>query len=136
MEKMIERTCRNCGNKRSASFIAFCPHCSRFDYSECEYVSPVTECTVFMGDEKIGAVNAYTDDNCESDDNAFYDISVPVVGISETLKTKGDPLIAVTYVISDKVIKPLTKEIHLFDTYVAGVSYLKDKTQRQTYTAA
>lgn len=50
MEKMIERTCRNCGNiykfKRSASFIAFCPHCRRFDYSECEYVSPVTECTV------------------------------------------------------------------------------------------
>lgn len=28
----------------------------------------------------------------------------------------------------DKVIKPLTKEIHLFDTYVAGVSYLKDKS--------
>jgi len=28
----------------------------------------------------------------------------------------------------DKVIKPLIKEIHLFDTYVAGVSYLKDKT--------
>lgn len=27
----------------------------------------------------------------------------------------------------DKVIKPLIKEIHLFDTYVAGVSYLKDK---------
>lgn len=31
----------------------------------------------------------------------------------------------------DKVIKPLTKEIHLFDTYVAGVSYLKDKTVLQ-----
>ena len=30
-----------------------------------------------------------------------------------------------------KVIKPLTKEIHLFDTYVAGVSYLKDKTVLQ-----
>ncbi len=28
----------------------------------------------------------------------------------------------------DKVLKPLIKEIHLFDTYVAGVSYLKDKT--------
>ena len=28
----------------------------------------------------------------------------------------------------DNVIKPLIKEIHLFDTYVAGVSYLKDKT--------
>ena len=28
----------------------------------------------------------------------------------------------------DKVIKPLIKEIHLFDTYVAGVSYPKDKT--------
>lgn len=28
----------------------------------------------------------------------------------------------------DKVIKPLIKEIHLFDTYVAGVSYLKDKS--------
>ena len=31
----------------------------------------------------------------------------------------------------DQVIKPLTKEIHLFDTYVAGVSYLKDKTVLQ-----
>lgn len=31
----------------------------------------------------------------------------------------------------DKVIKPLTKEIHLFDTYVAGVSYLKDKSVLQ-----
>ena len=31
----------------------------------------------------------------------------------------------------DKVIKPLTKEIHLFDTYVAGVSFLKDKTVLQ-----
>ena len=31
----------------------------------------------------------------------------------------------------DNVIKPLTKEIHLFDTYVAGVSYLKDKTVLQ-----
>ncbi|WP_294412870.1 HIRAN domain-containing protein [uncultured Ruminococcus sp.] len=30
-----------------------------------------------------------------------------------------------------KAIKPLTKEIHLFDTYVAGVSYLKDKTVLQ-----
>ena len=31
----------------------------------------------------------------------------------------------------DKVIKPLIKEIHLFDTYIAGVSYLKDKTVLQ-----
>ncbi len=31
----------------------------------------------------------------------------------------------------DHVIKPLTKEIHLFDTYVAGVSYLKDKSVLQ-----
>lgn len=31
----------------------------------------------------------------------------------------------------DQVIKPLTKEIHLFDTYVAGVSYLKDKSVLQ-----
>ncbi len=28
----------------------------------------------------------------------------------------------------DTVIKPLTKEIHLFDTYVAGVTHLKDKS--------
>ncbi|MCD7741406.1 MAG: HIRAN domain-containing protein [Ruminococcus sp.] len=28
----------------------------------------------------------------------------------------------------DEIIKPLTKEIHLFDTYVAGVSYLDDKS--------
>ena len=28
----------------------------------------------------------------------------------------------------EKALKPLTKEIHLFDTYVAGVSYLNDKT--------
>ena len=27
-----------------------------------------------------------------------------------------------------EVIKPLKKEIHLFDTYVAGVTHLKDKT--------
>ena len=27
-----------------------------------------------------------------------------------------------------EVIKPLSKEIHLFDTYVAGTSHLKDKT--------
>ena len=26
----------------------------------------------------------------------------------------------------DQMLKPLTKEIHLFDTYVAGTSYLKD----------
>lgn len=31
----------------------------------------------------------------------------------------------------DKVIKPLIKEIHLFDTYIAGVSYLKDKAVLQ-----
>lgn len=31
----------------------------------------------------------------------------------------------------DQVIKPLTKEIHLFDTYVAGVSYLSDKSVLQ-----
>ncbi|MBP7187703.1 MAG: HIRAN domain-containing protein [Ruminococcus sp.] len=31
----------------------------------------------------------------------------------------------------NEVIKPLTKEIHLFDTYVAGVSYLKDKSVLQ-----
>ncbi len=31
----------------------------------------------------------------------------------------------------DKVIKPLTKEIHLFDTYVAGVSYIKNKSVLQ-----
>lgn len=28
----------------------------------------------------------------------------------------------------DTALKPLIKEIHLFDTYVAGVSYLKDKS--------
>ncbi len=28
----------------------------------------------------------------------------------------------------DTIIKPLVKEIHLFDTYVAGTSYLKDKS--------
>lgn len=27
-----------------------------------------------------------------------------------------------------EVIKPLSKEIHLFDTYIAGTSYLRDKT--------
>lgn len=27
-----------------------------------------------------------------------------------------------------EIIKPLRKEIHLFDTYVAGTTYLKDKT--------
>ncbi len=31
----------------------------------------------------------------------------------------------------DQVIKPLTKEIHLFDTYIAGVSYLQDKSVLQ-----
>mgnify|MGYP002864397355 CR=1 FL=1 len=35
----------------------------------------------------------------------------------------------------DKVIKPLTKEIHLFDTYVAGVSYLTDKSVLQEIKA-
>ena len=34
----------------------------------------------------------------------------------------------------DQVIKPLTKEIHLFDTYVAGVSYLSDKSVLQEIT--
>lgn len=28
----------------------------------------------------------------------------------------------------DTMIKPLVKEIHLFDTYVAGTSFLKDKS--------
>jgi predicted KAP-like P-loop ATPase len=28
----------------------------------------------------------------------------------------------------DKLLKPLTKEIHLFDTYVAGTFHLDDKT--------
>ena len=28
----------------------------------------------------------------------------------------------------DELLKPLSKEIHLFDTFVAGTSYLKDKT--------
>ena len=36
----------------------------------------------------------------------------------------------------DSVIKPLTKEIHLFDTYVAGVSFLTDKTVLQEMDAA
>lgn len=31
----------------------------------------------------------------------------------------------------DKAIKPLVKEIHLFDTYVAGTSHLQDKTVLQ-----
>ncbi|MEE3451029.1 MAG: HIRAN domain-containing protein [Acutalibacteraceae bacterium] len=31
----------------------------------------------------------------------------------------------------DSVLKPLTKEIYLFDTYVAGVSYLNDKSVLQ-----
>ena len=35
----------------------------------------------------------------------------------------------------DKAIKPLTKEIHLFDTYVAGVSYLTDKSVLQDIKA-
>lgn len=28
----------------------------------------------------------------------------------------------------DELLKPLSKEIHLFDTFVAGTSYLEDKT--------
>lgn len=27
----------------------------------------------------------------------------------------------------DELIKPLTKEVHLFDTFIAGTTYLKDK---------
>lgn len=77
MGKMLERKCRNCGNvykfESSASFIVFCPYCKRFDYLESEYISPVTECTVFMDDEIIGAVKAYSDDNCEYDDDVAYD---------------------------------------------------------------
>lgn len=32
------------------------------------------------------------------------------------------------------MIKPLQKEIHLFDTYVAGTTYLKDKSVLETAT--
>ena len=31
-----------------------------------------------------------------------------------------------------EMIKPLQKEIHLFDTYIAGTTYLKDKTVLET----
>lgn len=57
MGKMLERKCRNCGNvykfESSASFIVFCPYCMRFDYFESEYISPVTECTVFIKTAEI-----------------------------------------------------------------------------------
>lgn len=109
MGNIMERTCRNCGKvykfKSTPSFIAFCSHCKMFDYSKCKYVFPVTECTVFMGDEIIGTVKVYTGDTCVYDGDTIYDISVPDLGITETLKTKYDPLIDAAYVIIDNLSK-------------------------------
>ncbi len=48
------------------------------------------------------------------------------------LMIKGQEVIALTQNGGiDKILKPLSKEIHLFDTYVAGVSHLEDKTVLQ-----
>ena len=45
------------------------------------------------------------------------------------LMIKNDDLAVLTQAkgIGD-VLKPLIKEIHLFDTYIAGTTHLKDKT--------
>lgn len=48
------------------------------------------------------------------------------------LIVKGKEVVALTQNGGlDKVIKPLTKQIHLFDTFIAGVSHLEDKTVLQ-----
>lgn len=49
--------------------------------------------------------------------------------MSNELTIKDTDLLAtVTQTELSDLIKPLVKEIHLFDTYVAGTSFLKDKT--------
>lgn len=49
--------------------------------------------------------------------------------LTELTKYKQSEIIAITQNGGlDKVIKPLTKEILLFETYIAGTSHLDDKT--------
>ena len=49
--------------------------------------------------------------------------------MAEELTLSGGGLVALDAEKGiSEIIKPLRKEIHLFDTYVAGTTYLKDKT--------
>lgn len=47
----------------------------------------------------------------------------------DELAIRNDHVVALTQENGlSELIKPLIKEIHLFDTYIAGVSHLQDKT--------
>lgn len=65
---MLRRKCRHCGGEYEyegcANLIAFCPHCRKYDYMECEYgFVPVAPCTVYLGSGKIAEVT--NDDRTE-----------------------------------------------------------------------
>ncbi len=47
---------------------------------------------------------------------------------NELMVHKGDLVSVIGNKGLDSVIKPLSQEIHLFDSYVAGTSYLKDNS--------
>lgn len=51
-----------------------------------------------------------------SDDNAL------------TLKKQGELIHAIDQNGMDTILKPLTKEIYLFDTYIAGTSHIDDQS--------
>ncbi len=58
MGKMLERKCRYCGNvykyEGAVNFIAFCPYCKRYDFSEPENgCGSNTPCRIYIGDKTM-----------------------------------------------------------------------------------
>ena len=100
MGKMLERKCRYCGKEYKyegvANFIAFCPHCKRYDFSESEYgYGSITPCRIIIGEKTIGEV--------KGDSKSGYELLVPELEIYEKLNESIFPLTQAADIVDYKM---------------------------------
>jgi len=100
MGKMIERTCRFCGNvyryEGAANFIAFCPHCKEHDITECEYgYGAVTPCRIYLGERTIGEV--------KGDSRSGFEVLMPEYDVCVKSDSGDDPLMQAANIVSLRI---------------------------------
>lgn len=126
MGKMLERKCRYCGNvykyEGAVNFIAFCPYCKRYDFSEPKNgCGSNTPCRIYIGDKTIGEV--------KGDGKSGYDLLVPEFAIYEKLNKKVSPMTLAINIVNNK----LNRECGYMD-FLNGELLLLGERFRKGYT--
>ncbi|WP_297957944.1 hypothetical protein [uncultured Ruminococcus sp.] len=129
MGKMLERKCRYCGKEYKyegvANFIAFCPHCKRYDFSESEYgYGSITPCRIIIGEKTIGEV--------KGDSKSGYELLVPELEIYEKLNESIFPLTQAADIVDYKMNQEMGyMDFHSGELILLGERLCRGYTFRQ-----